>query len=152
MKKIKAKVTWIEVRNTHQKTPSSYYFKASNWVDIYNSEEFKAQLTWSCWDIEERLKLMQIPYNPKKPKNSLKALDDRLKAIETEIQQHSWPKNQILMVAHNITQQTKERLESWEIPYITFKWHKLSVGDQVDIYIDPKDPMNYRIDTDFLYY
>lgn len=151
MKKIKAKVTWFETQDTHQKTPSNYYFKASNWIDIYNSEEFNAHLTWSCWVIEERLKLMQIPYNPKNPKDSIKALDDRLKTIEMWIQQHDWLQAKILMAAHAATQQIKERLESWEVPYITFKWHKLSVGDQVDVYIDPKDSKNYRIDTDFLY-
>jgi hypothetical protein len=32
-----------------------------------------------------------------------------------------------------------------------FKWHKIHIGDKVNVYIDPENQKNYWIDTDFLY-
>lgn len=163
MRKIEAKIIWFEARNVNKETniPRSYYFNASDWLETYSSEEFRANVVWWCWDITETLKMMQIPYNPEKKEDTIKAQNDRLNQIEMELQQHSWVKKlllkvaysttQILKWAYSATQTAKERLESWENPYMEFKWHKLSVGDQVSVYIDPDDPTNYRIDTDFLY-
>lgn len=153
MRKVDAKIVWFEVRNTDQETnrPTSYYFNASDWTEIYSSEEFHAIVIWECWDISETLKLMQIPYNPERPDDTIKALDDRLNQIEMELLQHSWPKALLLKWAYTATQLAKERLQSWQTPYMEFKWHKISVGDQVTVYIDPEDPQSYWIDTDFLY-
>lgn len=153
MKKVNAKVVGFEVWDFNQEThtPTSYYFSASDWLESYSSEEFHATVIWGCWNISETLKLMQIPYNPEKPEDAIKALDDRLNQIEMELQQHSWPKTLLLRATYASTQQTKERLESWQTPYMEFKWHKLSVGDQVNVYVDPENPENYWIDTDFLY-
>lgn len=164
MKRVDAKVTSFEPWDTETRTrtqlsirdnsvtkPTSYYFNASDWFETYSSEEFHADVKWECWDISEPLKLMQIPYNPEKPEDTIKALNDRLNQINIELQQNSWPKVLLLKTAYASTQKMKERLESWEIPYMEFKWHKLSVGDKVSVYVDPEDPKNYRIDTEFLY-
>lgn len=153
MRKVDAKVTWFEAWNVNQEThtPTSYYFNASDWIETYSSEEFHANVIWWCGDISESIRLMQIPYDPARPEDTIRALNERLNQIEVELQQHSWPKALLLRWAYAATQNAKERLESWQIPYMEFKWHKLSVGDHINVYVDPQDQKNYWIDTDFLY-
>ena len=43
-------------------------------------------------------------------------------------------------------------IESWNIPqYWEVDWNKVSVGDSVDVYIDPNNPEIYWVDIDFLF-
>ena len=46
----------------------------------------------------------------------------------------------------------KKTTETWcETPDIVVNWHKISVWDTVDVYIDPKDEKIYWMDIDFLF-
>lgn len=155
MRKIDAKVVSFElcgeVNKNGEHASSVYYFTASDWLEKYDSEEFDAIVTWRCWNIKETLELMEIHYNPQSKEDIIRALNERLQTIEIGLQETSWIKETLLRWAYAATQQVKKDLESWIIPYMEFKWHKLSIGDKVEVYIDPKNPKNYWIDTNFLY-
>lgn len=155
MRKIDAKVVsfklcW-EVNKNGQHTSSIYYFTASDWSEKYDSEEFNAIVTWRCWDIRETLELMKIHYSPQNKENTIKALNERLQTIAIGLQETSWIKETLLRWAYAATQQVKENIESGMVSYMEFKWHKLFIGDKVEVYIDPNNPKKYWIDTNFLY-
>jgi len=152
MRRIDAKVTWFNAfGHNNDGSPVSYYFIASDWVDQFESEEFYANVVWLCGDIEKTLEMMQIPYNPKDINPTIRALEDRLKTIEMERQQCEWLKAMMFDSSYNSTRKIKEQLESWVNPYMEFRWHKLSVGDEVVVYVDHGNSKIYWVDTDFLY-
>lgn len=141
----------IFYKHNINKNTSSYYFTASDWINTYDSEQFYADVIWWCWDLDGFLKSMKISYNPENLKNTIKALNERSDAIEMEILQHNWPKSIFLKMTYDAIQKVKRRLKCWINPYMEFKWHKLSIGDKVNVYLDPENPKNYWIDTKFLY-
>lgn len=155
MRKIDAKVMSFESCGEKDRngecTSSVYYFTASDWLKKYESEDFDAVVTWRCWDINDSLELMEIHYNPQKPEDTIRALDERLHTIENWLQECNWVKALLLKWAYSATQEVRENLKSWIIPCMEFRWHKLSIGDKVSVYIDPENPENYWIDTAFLY-
>lgn len=153
MKRIDATVTWFERRGADRHhTPTSYYFIASNWIENYNSEEFDgANIIWFTWNIWQMLKLMNITYNPDDKDSTIKTLNNKLNEIEATKKQYEWLRAMMFDREYNLIKQAKEELENWNHTYMEFKWHKLSVGDKVNVYIDPENPENYWIDTDFLY-
>ncbi len=154
MKRIEAKVVAFEACNPNKETgvASTYYFTVSDWINDYDSEEFNAKVTWWCWNIGKSLELMKISYNSENPKITIRALNERLKTIEIELQEQTWIKATLLRWAYTATQKVKEDLEKWITPYMEFRWHKLSIWDRVGVYVDPENSDNYWVDADFLYH
>ncbi|MBR4567331.1 hypothetical protein IKO18_02665 [bacterium] len=35
-------------------------------------------------------------------------------------------------------------------PYVVLKKHRISVGDSINVYVDPEDPRKYYFDLDFV--
>ena len=44
-----------------------------------------------------------------------------------------------------------ENFSVWKWWFVSINWHVLRRWDIMTVYINPKNPKNYRIDTDFLY-
>ena len=152
MKKISAKIISFRPWDIDKKSQRviTYYFTASDWMENYDSEEFSANVVWP-WDLVESLNLMQIPYNIDNPKNTIVNLDGRLNTIKVQSEHSNFFKRKLLKAAYDATENVKESMGNWEVPYMEFKWHKIHIGDKVNVYIDPENQKNYWIDTDFLY-
>ena len=160
MKKIDAKI--ICFKNLKG---GSCYFIASDWHEQFYSENFYHAIIW-WWLCDTKtietlnksdilktkkiLKSLHIPYNPKNKKDLIKPLENRLNKIEEQLQQSNW-KNLILQTEYNLINKVKWTLTTPEPQFMEFKWHKLSVGGRVDVYVDPKNSESYWVDTDFLY-
>lgn len=158
MKKIDAKIICFKAFK------GNIYFIATDWHEQFNSENFHHASIWWLWDIEtietlnksdilktkKILESLHIPYNPQNKEDTIKSLENRLNNIEAELQQSNW-KNLILQTEYNLINKVKWTLTNPEPQFMEFKWHKLSVGGRVDVYVDPKNSESYWVDTDFLY-
>lgn len=51
-----------------------------------------------------------------------------------------------------ILNRQKKIIEKWyKASYFQINWHEISIWDTFDVYIDPGDEKNYRMDIDFLF-
>lgn len=145
-----------------------YYFVASDGIKEFSSEEFVSHLFWISLDVLKSLQSMKIQYDVNKPEESIQTIENYIQKLETrdssEIEKDKGIKDFLLTtqipwlpVWINASSLIKKSFEGIlqqlknGVPHIIVNDKKLSVGDQVEVYIDPLHPENYWIDTDFIY-
>ena len=130
--------------------------KVKDWATSYYS---LAYLKWKIlWTSESDLKKIYNKYwftydeNQSQQKDLLNFLEWEISKINCEIQNSSFFNG--LILNKDLDKLIKEKwiIESWNIPqYWEVDWNKVSVGDTVDVYIDPNNPEIYWVDIDFLF-
>ena len=154
----KLQISSIEHFVSHQRWWSNwYYLQANEWLTQYCSDLFKD------WDVESVLinpdfnkiyKKYWYEYdeNETHKKDVLNEIDKR-KAEEKYEAENWWLLKRLTIKWWNLfSQNDRNIVETWyQTPYLLINWHKISVWDSVDIYIDPKNEKIYWMDIDFLF-
>ena len=157
----KVKISSIEYyTNKLNKDPFEWYrLQAKNWDVIYKSEAIelkminhlliKPDLTyneiygtyWYKYDEDETHK-----------KDVIREINKRISEKQLKSMNKWLLKKHKLNKELSILQEDKQLVETWyQAPYLIVNWHKVSVWDTVDVYIDPDDEKNYRMDIDSLF-
>lgn len=78
--------------------------------------------------------------------------DRRIEKITYGLE-HGWFfKKIILKWELSLMQKERDSVQKWYEPqYREVNWHRITVWDTVDVYFDPNNPENYRVDIDFLF-
>jgi len=135
--------TWNEI--------NKYYLVAYQGKDYFQSEILNWQLTWWYGNIIDLLKYIDIEYNIDNKPEMLEKINNKLDTIaKFEKETHNWKQTELLINAYNSVKLVKYQLEK-AAPYLEIQENKISVWDEITIYINPKNVKEYRIDTDFLY-
>ncbi len=137
------------------------YFLAFDWEKYFKSNEFDEQVKkpiWIFWKLV--FKNLNINFNPNKLAsyekdnfyqllNNIKKEKETLKIKITESWTLTWF---VLKKELDLIEKAEISLKTNEKAYIQRGNNKLTLWDEVTIYIDPANPNNYRIDVDnYLY-
>ena len=146
-------VEWYKSRNDKY----CCYFIAFDWKTYYNSCTFTEQLqkpVWVFWRIAS--KDVNLDFNPNKltsyEENNLKRtinkIEEEKKSLNIKIQE-SWKiKWFILKKEMESLEESENNLKNWEKAYIKRWKNRITLWDEVNIYLDPMNPKDYRIDID----
>jgi hypothetical protein len=146
-------VEWYKSRNDEYYC----YFIAFDWKTYYNSCTFTEQLqkpVWVFWRIAS--KDVNLDFNPNKltsyEENNLKRtinkIEEEKKSLNIKIQE-SWKiKWFILKKEMESLEESENNLKNWEKAYIKRWKNRITLWDEVNIYLDPMNPKDYRIDID----
>ena len=146
-------VEWYKSRNDEYYC----YFIAFDWKTYYNSCTFTEQLqkpVWVFWRIGS--KDVNLDFNPNKltsyEENNLKRtinkIEEEKKSLNIKIQE-SWKiKWFILKKEMESLEESENNLKNWEKAYIKRWKNRITLWDEVNIYLDPMNPKDYRIDID----
>jgi hypothetical protein len=146
-------VEWYKSRNDEYYC----YFIAFDWKTYYNSCTFTEQLqkpVWVFWRIAS--KDVNLDFNPNKltsyEENNLKRtinkIEEEKKSLNIKIQE-SWKiKWFILKKEMESLEESGNNLKNWEKAYIKRWKNRITLWDEVNIYLDPMNPKDYRIDID----
>ena len=146
-------VEWYKSRNDEYYC----YFIAFDWKTYYNSCTFTEQLqkpVWVFWRIAS--KDVNLDFNPNKltsyEENNLKRtinkIEEEKKSLNIKIQE-SWKiKLFILKKEMESLEESENNLKNWEKAYIKRWKNRITLWDEVNIYLDPMNPKDYRIDID----
>jgi len=157
----KVKISSIEYyANKLTRDPFEWYrLQAKNWDIIYKSETIELKM------INRLLIDSDLTYNEiywtywyKYNKNETHK-KDVIREINKRISEKQWKSKNIWLSKKSklkkdlsILQEDKKLVEEWyQNPFLEINWHKISVWDTVDVYIDPDDEKNYWMDIDFLF-
>ena len=150
----KTKVSAVKEKYIPEKSSWWYYLywlesKDESW-NTYKSESFKD--AEHGWRTPEEMKVIYdgVIYDLWN-KEVISQLNDTIKWLEIELSNNSWffrnreLKKDIESMKHYI-----EIANEWPItPYLFCNWHKISVWDTVDVFVDPENPKLYYFDLDF---
>jgi len=130
--------------------------KVEDWATSYYS---LAYLKWKIsWTSESDLKKIYSEHwfvydeNQYQKKDLLNWLEWEISKMDYDIK-NSWI-IKWLKLNKDLDKLIKEKwiIESWNISqYREVEWNKVSVGDSVDVYVDPNNPDIYWVDIDFLF-
>lgn len=152
----KTKVSVVGERYVSWDEDSSWYYlsrlelKDETW-NIYKSECFKD--IEHGWRTEEEMKKKYdgIIYDLADKDNAIKQLNDNLYRLEMELQDNPWFfKKMWLKKDIKIMKKYIDIANEWPItPYLVINWHKISVWDSIDVFVNPDKPSEYYVDLDF---
>lgn len=162
-KKLKYEWTWVlkklkvsAVREKYIPSKSSWWYylywlesKDESW-NTYKSESFRnANHGWRTPE-EMKVKYDWVVYDLWN-KEVISQLNETINWLEIELSNYSWFfKNSDLINDIESMKQYIKIAKEWPItPYLFCNWHKISVWDTVDIFVDPKNPKLYYFDLDF---
>lgn len=156
----KVKITSIEYYESSSDRDSKwfswYYAEARDLDMIYCSDAYSK---WHRWGIpvsilKELYRSYWFEYdeNETHKEDVLREYDKRVAEKQYEIENWWFFKKLIAKWWLFLTKWQREIIEKWYEPaYREVNWHKLTVWDIVDVYIDPDDEKNYWMDIDFLF-
>jgi len=156
----KIKITSIEHYESswddNSKWFSWYYAEAKEWDMIYCSDAYAIWHRWwtSIAVLKELYKSYWYEYdeNETHKNDVLREYDKRISEKEFEAENGWFFKKLIAKWWLFFTKWQREIIEKWyEPPYREVDWKRITVWDTVDVYIDPDDEKNYRMDIDFLF-
>lgn len=154
----KIQISSIEYFQSHKKGWLVwYYLEAKDGEKIYLSdgiEKIKVEWEYLNPDFDKIYKKYWYEYdeNETHKQDVLKEIDKRKAEEEYDIQNWWLLKKLTIKWKSLFSKDEKKIVETWyQTPYLEVNWHKVSVWDTVDIYIDPNDEKNYRMDIDFLF-
>lgn len=130
------------------------YLQANEWTNIYCSDGFNwGTIKWTSIDmLKDIYRDYWFAYNEKHKIDVLKWIDKHIEECRIQMQYSWFFKRLWSKVILNSYKHAKEIVENWYIPpTLEINWHKISVWDTVDVYIDPKNERNYWMDIDFLF-
>lgn len=156
----KVKITSIEhyesSSDDNSKWFSWYYAEAKEWDIIYCSDAYAKWHRWwtSISILKELYKSYWYEYdeNETHKQDVLREYDKLIAEKEFEAENGWLFKKLIAKWWLFFTKWQREIIEKWyEPPYREVDWKRITVWDTVDVYIDPDDEKNYRMDIDFLF-
>lgn len=122
---------------------------------IYKSEEFSDEFMYAkrWW---RTLKQMLIKYDGVlydlwKKDESIKQINDNIHRLEMELQDNPWFfKKRELKWDIKAMKKYIDIANEWPItPYLEVNWHKISVWDSIDVFVNPENLNEYYFDLDF---
>ena len=152
----KAIVSVVGERYVGWDEDSSWYYlyrleaKDDNW-NIYKSDEFKnVENGWRTVE-EMKKKYDGVVYDLSDKDNVIKQLNDNLNRLEMELQNNPWFFKKIWLNQDiKIMKKYIDIANEWPItPYLVINWHKISVWDSIDVFVNPDKPSEYYVDLDF---
>jgi hypothetical protein len=154
IEEINRRSKWIRA---NQETFSWYYLQAEDWDIIYCSdgiEKDDVQEVLIFPDVSKIYRDFWYEYdkNETHKKEVLKEIDKDMTELEHKINNWWFLKKRSAKKELSNLKEDKKLVEMWYQPsYIVVNWRKVSVWNTVDVYIDPDDEKNYRMDIDFLF-
>lgn len=156
----KVKITSIEhyesSSDDNSKWFSWYYAEAKELDIIYCSDAYAKWHRW--WTSMSILKELYKSYwyeydeNETHKQDVLKEYDKHIAKKEFDAENGWFFKKLAAKWSLFFTKGQREIIEKWYEPeYREVNWHRLTVWDTVDVYIDPEDEKNYWMDIDFLF-
>ncbi len=152
----KTKVSDVGERYVSWDEDSSWYYlyrleaKDETW-NIYKSDEFKnVENGWRTVE-EMKKKYDGVVYDLSDKDNVIKQLNDNLNRLEMELQNNPWFFKKIWLNQDiKIMKKYIDIANEWPItPYLVINWHKISVWDSIDVFVNPDKPSEYYVDLDF---
>ena len=154
----KLKITSIEnyydTWDSENKWFNWYYLEAKEQDTIYCSNAFEGGIFYwtSLEELKKIYKYYWFEYNDKNKNNVLRVIENEIAKNESEAQYDWFLKGFSKKMDVNIEKNWLDTVKKWYIvPHIEINWHKISVWDTIDVYIDPDDEKNYWMDIDFLF-
>ena len=160
----KFKISAIEEMNRHSKWIRArsdsfnwYYLQAEHWNVIYCSdgiEKDDVQEVLISPDVSKIYRDFWYKYDKKEThkKEVLHEIDKDIAELEHKMKDWWFLKKYQQKKELYTLKEDKKLVEAWYQPsYIVVNWHKLTVWDTVDVYIDPEDERNYWMDIDFIF-
>ena len=119
--------------------------------DFYISESFKnAEHGWRTVG-EMKKKYDGVVYDLADKDNAIRQVNDNLHRLEMELQDNPWFfKKMWLKKDIEAMKKYIEIANEWPItPYLVVNWHKISVWDSIDVFVNPEKPTQYYFDLEF---
>lgn len=140
MTMIQAKVTWFQ--HTADVLDSSYFqILCSDWKSRFKSEETK----WRIYKFSDiplnYLEALKIIYDPKNPQKTLQELDSHPKRF--------WIPDQYEETSQWLVKQIAW-WQDYKHAYWIFRGKRITVWDNINVYIDPNNRKLYLVDLSFL--
>ncbi len=153
----KTKVSVVGERYVSWDEDSSWYYlyrleaKDENW-NVYKSDEFKnAEHGWRTVE-EMKKKYDGVIYDLADKDNAIRQVHDNIHRLEMELQDNPWFfKKMWLKKDIDAMKKYIDIANEWPItPYLVVNWHKISVWDSIDVFVNPDKPSEYYVDLDFI--
>ena len=150
----KLEVTWIKKRSTKQY--DEYYLEVKDGNTTYYSESYWGWKVWwvSIWFISDIYKKYWFEFDEKEThkQDVLRECDMHIEEKKYESENEGFFKKLLLKWKLILIENQRNIIEKWYQPqYWEVNWHRITVWDTVDVYFDPNNPENYRVDIDFLF-
>ena len=119
--------------------------------NVYRSEDFKNAEHW--WrTLEEMVKKYDwVVYDLWNKDVVIKQLNDNLNRLEMELSNDPrfFKRKEIERDIESLKKYI-DIAKEWPVdPYLMCNWHKITVWDSIDVFIDPENPELYYFDLDF---
>lgn len=165
IKKLKYEWGWVMKKTTVSAARQRYvsWDEDSSWYylyrieskdeiwNVYKSDEFKkAEHGWRTVE-EMKKKYDGVIYDLADKDNSIRQVNDNIHRLEMELQDNPWFFKKIWL-KKDIEAMKKyiDIANEWPItPYLIINWHKISVWDSIDVFVNPDKPSEYYVDLDF---
>ena len=165
IKKLKYEWTWVMKKTNVSAVGERYvsWGEDSSWYYLYRleskdeawntycSKEFKnADHGWRT--LEEMVKKYDgVTYDLRNKDEALRQVNDNIHRLEMELQNDPWFfKKRSLKRDIEAMKKYIDIANEWPItPYLVVNWHKVSVWDPIDVYVNPEKPSQYYFDLDF---
>ena len=166
LKKLKYEWTWM-VKSTKifdikrfyhswDEDSSSYYsyiiFSKDSEGNVYQSYSYRDLEYWGRSVSDMTVHYNWAIYELDKKDTSIKLLNDEIARVESEINNDPWlfKKMKLKSELKTLKEYVDIAMEGPINPYVVLKKHRISVGDSINVYVDPEDPRKYYFDLDFV--
>ena len=164
-KKLKYEWTWV-LKKTEVSAVGERYVSwddDSSWYYVYRleskdevgnsycSREFKnANHGWRT-AVQMKKKYDGVVYDLADKDNAIRQVNDNIQRLEMELQGNPWFfKKRSLKRDIEAMKKYIDIANEWPTtPYLVVNWHKVSVWDPIDVYVNPEKPSQYYFDLDF---
>ena len=137
---IQATVIWFQ--HTADALDNSYYkIICTDWLSEFYSEETAWKIYWFDDIPLDYLSALKIIYNPKNPQKAVQELNSHPKRLRIPEQYE-----------HTLNRLTKQ-IAAWDTyqhAYWVFNKKRITVGDTINMYINPDNRRSYLVDLSFL--
>lgn len=154
MKKTKVMAIWKRYAKWDSRYSPFYVYRLES-VDengnIYKSKEFEYVNHW--WrSLEEMVKKYDgVIYDLWNKEVAIKQIEDNIQHLQTALESNPWFFKK-MWLKRDIKAMKKyiDIANEWPItPYLIINWHKISVWDSIDVFVNPDKPSEYYVDLDF---
>lgn len=152
----KTKVSAVKERYVRWDRDSSWYHEyrleaKDESGKVYESEKFK-DVNHGWRTLEDMVKEYDgVVYELWNKDEAIKQINDNIQRIEMELQNNPWFFRKMkLKISMKVMNKYIDIANEWPItPYLICRGHKISVWDNIDVFVDPEDPALYYFDLDF---
>ena len=164
-KKLKYKWTWIMKKTNVFAVRERYvsWDKDTNWYYLYRleskdengnsycSEEFRnAEHGWRTLD-DMVVKYDGVLYDLTEKDSAIRQVNENIQRLEMELQNNPWffKKRELKRDIEAMKKYIDIANEGPIDPYLICNWHKITVWDSIDVFVNPDKPKEYYFDLDF---